>query len=44
MQEKKDKKINSKEIFGNTSIIIIIHCGYEYQLRITKENKLILTK
>jgi hemin uptake protein HemP len=42
--EKKDKKIDSKEIFDKTSTITIIHDGQEYQLRITKANKLILTK
>ena len=44
MEEKKDKKINSKEIFENTTTITIVHDGQEYQLRITKANKLILTK
>lgn len=40
----KEKKINSKEIFENLSTITIVHEGQEYQLRITKANKLILTK
>ena len=44
MKEKKDKKIDSKEIFNQTNIITIVHDGQEYQLRITKANKLILTK
>ncbi len=44
MEEKKDKKINSKQIFENTTTITIVHDGQEYQLRITKANKLILTK
>ena len=44
MENKKDKKINSKEIFENTTTITIVHDGQEYQLRITKANKLILTK
>ena len=44
MEEKKDKKINSKEIFENTTTITIVHDGQEYQLRITKANKIILTK
>ena len=44
MEEKKDKKINSNEIFDNTTTITIVHDGQEYQLRITKANKLILTK
>ena len=44
MEKKKDKKLNSKEIFENTTTITIVHDGQEYQLRITKANKLILTK
>ncbi len=44
MEEKKDIKINSKEIFKNVNTITIVHEGQEYQLRITKANKLILTK
>lgn len=42
--ENKEKKIDTKEIFEDTTIITIIHEGQEYQLRITKANKLILTK
>lgn len=44
MKERKDKKIDSKEIFDSTTTITIVHDGQEYQLRITKANKLILTK
>ncbi|PLY05197.1 MAG: hemin uptake protein HemP [Arcobacter sp.] len=44
MIEKNDKKINSKEIFSDKNVITIIHDGQEYHLRITKANKLILTK
>lgn len=44
MEEKKDKKLDTKEIFNQSSIITIVHEGQEYQLRITKANKLILTK
>ncbi len=44
MEEKKDKKLTSEEIFENTTTITIVHGGQEYQLRITKANKLILTK
>ena len=39
-----DKKINSEEIFENATTITIVHDGQAYQLRITKSNKLILTK
>lgn len=42
--ENKEKKIDTKEIFEDTTIITIVHEGQEYQLRITKANKLILTK
>ncbi len=44
MEEKKDKKIDSKEIFDQTNTITIVHDGQTYHLRITKANKLILTK
>ena len=39
-----DKKLKSKDIFKDSKIITIIHDEQEYQLRITKANKLILTK
>ncbi|APW66009.1 MULTISPECIES: hemin uptake protein HemP [Arcobacteraceae] len=39
-----EKKIHSKEIFNRSKIITIVHDGQEYQLRVTKANKLILTK
>lgn len=42
--EEKEKKIDSKDIFEHKTIITIVHDGQEYQLRITKANKLILTK
>jgi hemin uptake protein HemP len=42
--EKKERKIDSKEIFIQSNIITIVHDGQEYQLRVTKANKLILTK
>lgn len=42
--ENNSKKINSKEIFDQTNIITIVHDGQEYKLRVTKANKLILTK
>lgn len=44
MKNKNKNKINSKEIFNQKTIITIVHDGQEYQLRITKANKLILTK
>lgn len=42
--EKIENKIDTKEIFDKSNIITIVHEGQEYQLRITKANKLILTK
>ncbi|MBU3014877.1 hemin uptake protein HemP [Poseidonibacter lekithochrous] len=42
--EKKENKIDTKEIFNQSNTITIVHQGQEYQLRITKANKLILTK
>jgi hemin uptake protein HemP len=39
------KKIDSKYLFKKKEkVIIIMHEGTQYILRITKENKLILTK
>lgn len=34
----------SKELFGDEQEIIILHAGEEYRLRITSNNRLILTK
>ncbi|MGE4399660.1 MAG: hemin uptake protein HemP [Campylobacterales bacterium] len=36
--------ISSENIFGNGSFVYIEHGGQQYILRITRENKLILTK
>lgn len=36
--------ITSSALFGSVRTIIIEHCGQRYTLRITRENKLILTK
>ena len=44
MDENKDKKIESKEIFKKRTSVQIIHDGQSYFLKITKANKLILTK
>lgn len=38
------KTVDSKEIFGEEKTIQIVHEGKAYTLRITKDNKLILTK
>lgn len=36
--------ITSEKLFGGQLDIIILHAGEEYHLRITSNNKLILTK
>jgi hemin uptake protein HemP len=41
---KRPKRISSKDIFGGNIEVIIEHAGLEYRLRITRQNKLILTK
>jgi len=38
------KTINSSELFDGLHEIIILHDGVTYRLRITSNNKLILTK
>lgn len=38
------KTITSSEIFGGLHEIVILHDGVAYRLRITSNNKLILTK
>jgi len=44
VKENKDKQIESKEIFDKEKTIEIKHDGQLYYLKITKANKLILTK
>jgi len=39
-----DKTIQSKDLFEKNKTITITHDGQSYYLRITKANKLILTK
>ncbi|MBV5341125.1 MAG: hemin uptake protein HemP [Deltaproteobacteria bacterium] len=36
--------ITSAELFGDQREIIILHAGEEYRLRVTSNNKLIMTK
>jgi hemin uptake protein HemP len=36
--------ITSLELFGNSNRVQILHAGVEYQLQITRQGKLILTK
>lgn len=38
------RSITSAELFGDQQEIIILHAGEEYHLRITSNNKLIMTK
>lgn len=38
------KKVTSATLFSGHRILIIEHAGEEYQLRMTNQNKLILTK
>jgi len=38
------KTIESTELFGDANEIVILHDGVVYRLRITSNNKLILTK
>jgi hemin uptake protein HemP len=37
-------KIESKTLLAGQREAIIVHCGEEYRLRITRQEKLILTK
>jgi hemin uptake protein HemP len=36
--------VRSEDLFGKVREIVIEHCGAYYHLRLTKANKLILTK
>jgi len=36
--------IDSRQLLGERNLIEIEHAGQRYQLRVTRENKLILTK
>lgn len=38
------KSITSEELLQNVQELIIVHAGEQYRLRITSNNKLILTK
>lgn len=39
-----ENRIDSKELFGATKEVTISHSGEVYRLRLTSQNKLILTK
>jgi len=38
------RRVGSPALFGSAREIVILHRGHEYRLRITKADKLILTK
>lgn len=38
------RTITSAELFGDQQEIIVLHAGEEYRLRITSNNRLIMTK
>ena len=38
------RRIHSQDLFKHGKEIVIEHAGQEYRLRITRQNKLILTK
>ncbi|BBP45405.1 hypothetical protein THMIRHAS_07780 [Thiosulfatimonas sediminis] len=40
----KPKVVNSQQLLAGTKTLVIQHGDQQYQLRVTKENKLILTK
>lgn len=37
-------RLDTAAVFGTSREVILVHCGQEYRLRITKAGKLILTK
>lgn len=37
-------RLDSRELFRNGNEVVIVHKGEEYRLRITRNEKLILTK
>lgn len=38
------KRLSSTDLFGDSQEILIDHAGQEYRLRITRQDKLLLTK
>lgn len=38
------RTIDSRELLGSSQEIVIVHQGQRYRLRLTRQNKLILTK
>ena len=39
-----DEKIDSRDLFSDSRVVTIVHGAQTYQLRLTSQNKLILTK
>ena len=39
-----DEKIDSRDLFSDSRVVTIVHGSQTYQLRLTSQNKLILTK
>ncbi len=44
LRRRAPEKVSSKQLLGETKKLFIHHAGSEYTLRITANNKLILTK
>ncbi len=44
LRRRAPEKVSSKQLLGETKKLFIRHAGSEYTLRITANNKLILTK
>ena len=42
--ESTPRSIDSRELFKDGKVVIIVHDGEPYQLRLTANNRLILTK
>ncbi len=39
-----EERLDSRDLFATGRIVTIAHCGQTYHLRLTAQNKLILTK
>ncbi|TAN79121.1 MAG: hemin uptake protein HemP [Gallionella sp.] len=44
MRMPRNRQVDSRELFRGGNEVVIAHKGEEYRLRITRQNKLILTK
>lgn len=44
MKDEEVVKIESKELFLDKKVVLIVHNKQTYTLRVTRDNKLILTK